>query len=73
MTVQQLKNLVGTKEYICSSGDTLYKVCLAVYGSYSETYAKILLQLNHVLNWHNLRVNQVLFYVPLSEEPDLDD
>nr|DAG74673.1 MAG TPA: hypothetical protein [Bacteriophage sp.] len=71
MTVQYYVDLIGTKEYETSAGDTLYKIQLKLYSSYKEQYTKVLTELNPGVIWYAIPAGTVITYIPLEGVPDV--
>lgn len=71
MTVQYYVDLIGTKEYESSAGDTLYKIQLKLYNSYKEQYTKVLIELNPGVIWYAIPAGTVITYIPLEGVPDV--
>lgn len=71
MTVQYYVDLIGTKEYETSAGDTLYKIQLKLYNSCKEQYTKVLTELNPGVIWYAIPAGTVITYIPLEGVPDV--
>lgn len=71
MTVQYYVDLIGTKEYEASAGDTLYKIQLKLYNSYKEQHTKVLTELNPGVTWYAIPAGTVITYIPLEGVPDV--
>lgn len=71
MTVQYYVDLIGTKEYETSAGDTLYKIQFKLYNSYKEQYTKVLTELNPGVIWYAIPAGTVITYIPLEGVPDV--
>lgn len=66
MTVEELANLYGTRQYHASIGDSLFKVAREIYGSYDDEYLQVLTTLNTKFDWTNIKAGDVILYIEKS-------
>lgn len=72
MSIEEAIQTYGTKEYTTGVGDTLVSVCRKVYDSEDRVCQSIFKYLNPRYDWHEIRTNSTLYYIPVIVSSDVD-
>lgn len=63
MNINQVAEKYGVKYYRTSIYETLFSLCLRIYGDYNEYGLLVLRRLNPLVNWNNVPVDTVIKYI----------
>ena len=65
MTITEVANLHGVKQYIPSAGHTITDIIRILYNSEEDLYYQILTTLNHRTDWLNLSPDVPIYYLAI--------